>query len=184
MKLKCVFNSIIRSEVHWLKMLTTHWIPNIHYPEDSCIMISSRQHTITNTMYFYGYQFIVICPNNYNTYDTLLESYILAPLRYCILAWTHDLMSIIYVMIKITFFYFYSYPKSENIMWKSIKSEVTYFYQTMFTFWQHLILSHHIDTEWRNRIVISFHIFFMLQSLFAFTLVCQIKERLKHGSTI
>ncbi len=44
----------------------------------------------------------------------------------------------------------------------------TYFYHTTFMLWKHLILSHHVDAEWRDCIVISFHIFFYVSIAFHF----------------
>ncbi len=57
----------------------------------------------------------------------------------------------------------------------------TYIFHATFTLWQLRILWHHLDTERRDCIVISFHISFYASV--AFTLVCQIKESFKHIKT-
>ncbi len=40
------------------------------------------------------------------------------------------------------------------------KNMKSLFYHATFTLWQHLVLSHHLDAEWHDCIVISFHIIF------------------------
>ncbi len=43
---------------------------------------------------------------------------------------------------------------------------IHFFYHTTFMFWQYFILSHYLDAEWHDCIVISFHIMYGMVYLF------------------